>query len=294
MNILITGGTGFIGSRLVEAFAGQQHQVTVLTRRKRSSRNPYISYREWNGQEMPPAIGLYEAVINLAGASIAEGRWTSERKQLIIDSRRHATAACVQYINSSPRPPEVFISASGIGYYGADSEEVLDESAPAGEDFPARVCQIWEEEAQKAECRKLILRLGVVLGRGGGALEKMLPLYKWCLGARLGSGKQGFPWVHLADVEGVVRFGLENNKLQGPVNVVAPGLVDQATFSDILATVVGRPDLLVAPAFALRLMLGEQALLLLGGQKAVPASLQQAGYAFQFPELQAALEDIVG
>lgn len=293
MKILITGGTGFIGSHLVPTLTADQHEVAILTRSNKQSNNRYLSYLQWNGKEMPMGIGLYDAVINLAGASIAGPRWTDERKKLIMDSRRDATRACVEYINSSPSRPKVFISASAVGYYGGDATSPVDESGAVGSDFPAVVVKDWEAEALKATCRTVLPRIGVVLGEGGGALDKLAPIYKFYLGGKMGSGKQGFPWVHIDDIVGVFRFALENETLEGPVNIVGPEMVDQAAFSNALADAMGTADFLPAPAFAMKLLLGEQAMLLLGGQKVIPRKLKEAKYDFAFPELSGALGDLV-
>lgn len=290
MKILITGGTGFIGKHLVKRLTSDEHQVTVLTRSKRTSKNRFLSYREWDGKSMPPAIGLYDVVINLAGASIAEGKWTPQRKQLIMDSRQEATEACVNYINQSPNPPKVFISASGVGYYGATAQGEVNEQSPVGDDFPAKVCEEWEQAARKANCRNVQLRIAVVLGKEGGALEKMVPIYRMCLGGRFASGKQGFPWIHIDDIIKIIYLSIENESIKGPINASAPQIVDQATFSDTLGTVVGRPDLFIVPKFGLKLLFGEQALLFWGGQKVVPQKLLDVGFEFLYPELEEALE----
>ncbi|MEM7656558.1 MAG: TIGR01777 family oxidoreductase [Bacteroidota bacterium] len=206
MNILITGGTGFIGSYLVPTLTQAGHQVTILSRSQRKSEDRLLTYLQWTGKEMPQGIGMYDAIINLAGASIGGDKWTDAQKKLIIDSRVDATRACVNYINSSPNPPQVFISASGVGYYGSDVTTPVDESGALGDDFPAKVVKIWEEEANKAECRTVTPRIGVVLETDGGALERMLPLFKMYLGGRFADGKQGFPWVHMQDIVKAFHF----------------------------------------------------------------------------------------
>lgn len=293
MKILITGGTGFIGSHLVRSLTEDQHEVAILSRSKRQSSNPYITYLQWNGKEMPLGIGLYDAVINLAGSSIVDNKWDEAGKKSIIDSRRYATQACVDYINNNPSPPKVFLSASGVGHYGWDITEPVDESAPNGSDFPAQVVNIWEEEALKAKCRTVLLRIGLVLGKDGGAMDKLLPLYKFYLGGKIGSGKQGFPWIHIDDIVGAIRFMLDNESASGPVNLVGPEMVDQQGFSKALAKATGTFDILPVPAFAMRMILGSRANLLLGGQKVIPGKLKAYGYSFAFPELAGALKDLV-
>ena len=293
MNILITGGTGFIGKHLTQSFVQDGHLVTILTRGERKSNNPQISYRKWNGKEMPTAVGLYDVLINLAGASIAEGKWTESRKKLILDSRIQATQACVDYINDSPNPPSVFVSASAVGYYGGDSKHILDETSPAGSDFPAVVSEKWEEAALKANVRTALIRIGVVIGKGGGALEKMLPAYKLGLGGKMGSGKQGFPWIHVDDVVHAVHFIIENESAEGAFNLVGPELVDQAAFSSQLGKAISRPEFMFVPPFALKMMLGEQAMLLLGGQRIRPTKLLEIGYNFNHTYLLTALKSVV-
>lgn len=294
MNILITGGTGFIGEHLVRSLTKDNHQVTILSRRERKSTNRYLSYLKWDGTKMPMGIGLYEVVINMAGASIAEKKWTDSHKELIIESRKSATKACVNYINQSPNPPKVFISASAVGYYGVENDGKVDESTGPGSDFAAEVCQMWEEEAQKANCRTVRMRIGVVVGKGGGAMEKMLPIYKFYLGGKFASGKQGFPWVHIDDIVKSIRFCIDNEKMEGPVNFVGPEMVDQSTFSHQLAQALGTKDLFTIPKFVINILFGEQGLLFWGGQKVIPRKLQNANYKFLYPDLKGALEDVVG
>lgn len=293
MNILITGGSGFIGQHLVATFTKAAHQVTVLTRRKKSTDNRYLTYLEWNGREMPLGIGLYDVVINLAGASIAGARWTEAYKQEILESRVQATRACVHYINRSPKPPQVFLSASAVGYYGFNATGEVTEAAAPGDDFAAEVAQAWEGEAAQARCRTVMMRIAVVLGKGGGALEKMVPIYKAYLGGRFASGKQGFPWIHLDDVAGIMQWLIATETVAGPVNVSAPELVDQATFSAALADALGTKDLFIIPKFALNLIFGESAVLFHGGQWVQPQALVGGGYTFAFPRLTEALADVV-
>lgn len=293
MNILITGGSGFIGQHLVPALTAAGHQVAILTRRKKTSTNRYLTYLEWNGREMPLGIGLYDVVINLAGASIAGARWTEAYKQEIMESRVQATRACVQYINRSPRPPQLFLSASAVGYYGFDATGEVDETSAPGDDFAAEVAQAWEGEAAQARCRTVMMRIAVVLGRDGGALEKMIPIYKAYLGGRFASGQQGFPWIHIDDVVGIIQWLIDQESVAGPVNVSAPEQVSQATFSSALADALGTKDLFIIPKFALNMIFGESAVLFHGGQYVRPAVLAEQGYPFAFPQLKEALVDAV-
>jgi uncharacterized protein (TIGR01777 family) len=293
MNYLITGGTGFIGTHLVKSLTGDGHQVTILSRSEKESKDRLISYRQWDGKKMPLGIGLYDGVINLAGAGIADKGWSDDRKKVILESRVNATRACVDYINKSNRKPKVFLSASAVGIYGGDRREKTPEDARAGDDFLAEVCKKWEETALQANCRTVLPRIGIVLGKGGGALEQMKTPYKMWLGGRYGDGKQGFSWIHINDIVGAMRFALENEAVEGPLNLASPGLVNQAEFSEKLAFSLNVMDLMVVPKFALKMIFGERSILFWGGQNAVPEKLQELGYAFSFPELKPALEDLV-
>ncbi len=291
MNILLTGGSGFIGNHLVPALLSAGHQVTILTRNSRNDPRKRMDYLVWDGKSMPLGIGRYDAIINLAGASIGRFRWTAASKADIMQSRIDATRACVEYIQQSPTPPSVFISASGIGYYGTKYTEEIHERSRPGTDFPAQVTIAWEAEAQKATTRTVIPRLGVVLG-DGGALDKMIPIYRWYLGGTLGGGSQGFPWIHIEDVVQVFLFFLENESISGPVNVVAPQIITQKRFSDALAEILEVKAPWPIPKFLLQLLMGEASLLLWGGQKAIPRVLQREKFRFQFPDIKPALADL--
>ena len=293
MNILITGGTGFIGSHLVKHFVANQHQVTILSRSEKSSSNRYITYKKWDAKKMPIGMGIYDVVINLAGASIASDKWTDDRKKVIMDSRINPTRACVKFINSSPNPPKVFLSASGVGYYGIKQDGELNESAGPGDDFASEVCQTWEAEAMKANIRTITMRIAVVLGKGGGALDEMSPIYKMGLGGRFASGKQGFPWIHIDDIVKSVDHLIHTEEVSGPVNMVAPELVSQAKFSKALAAALNRPEIFIVPKFALNMMFGERSLLFWGGQYPIPEKLEKSGFSFDYPNVKESLEAVV-
>lgn len=303
MEILITGGSGFVGRALALGLRARGHQVTVLTRSATAARGLPEGVDFCLGDPTQTGAWQAEAVrhqgfINLAGASIF-GRWTQDYQRQIRDSRVLSTRHLAQAIARRPadQPPAVLISASAVGYYGFHGDEVLDESAPAGEDFLARVCRDWEAEAQAAEAagaRVVRARFGIVLDAGGGALGQMLPLFRLGLGGPLGSGRQWFSWIHRRDLVSALLFCLDNPQIAGPVNCVAPGAVTNRELAQALGRALRRPAFLPAPGFAVRLALGEFGSVLLEGQRVEPKVLRQAGFAFAFPRLDQALTDILG
>jgi uncharacterized protein (TIGR01777 family) len=293
MNILIAGGTGFIGQNLIEKLVKAKHTVMVLSRSAKTSNNPFVTYRQWNGKEMPLAIGLYDVVINLAGASIAEKKWTDEYKQELRESRLLATEACVKYINGNIKKPQVFLNASAIGYYGGDAPNEANEETAAGTDFMATLCKDWEVAAQKASCRTVLMRIAVVLGKEGGAIKEMLPIYKMGLGGKFASGNQGWSWIHIEDLTNAMIWLMEKTEISGPVNLTSPKWETQLSFSRALAKAVHRPHIFIVPKFGLKLIFGERAILFWGGQKVVPKRLLESGFKFQYGEMTAALKSLV-
>ena len=293
MNILVSGGTGFVGSHLVEALVEKGHQVAILTRQQKRSKDARITYLQWNGEEIPMGIGIYDAVINLAGAGIADSKWTPGRKKILHDSRILPTKALVNYINKSPRTPQVFLQISAVGYYGNNPSGTQTEDSPLGDGYLAELGTQWEEAAKPAKCRTVLMRLGVVLG-DGGFLDRLLPVYRFYLGGKLGDGKQPLPWIHIEDVVKSMIFCLEKESIEGPINLVAPELVDQKTFSKEFADVMGVADFWTIPKFALEFLFGEMSAVLLGGQRVLPKKLQDTGFEFDHPELEDALEDLLG
>jgi uncharacterized protein (TIGR01777 family) len=238
-----------------------------------------------------------DAIIHLAGDPIAEGRWTPEKKARIRASRIQGTSAIVAAIERAARRPRVLISGSAIGYYGARGDEGVTEADGPGRDFLSQVCLEWESAARLVAAygvRLVLLRTGIVLGADGGALGKMLPLFRLGLGGRLGSGKQGFPWIHLDDEIGLIRWALTNPAVEGPLNATAPQPVSNAAFTTALNRALGKPGFLPVPAAALKLALGEQAGMVLEGAFVQPQKATDLGYRFQFPTLDAALRDLVG
>jgi uncharacterized protein len=298
MKILMTGSTGFVGTALCQDLQNAGHTVCRLIRpgtaaeRTRGANGFDVNWNPATGELGGAAVGA-DAVVNLAGASIAQGRWTTGRKQLLLASRVDTTRALVQALSKMAARPRVLVSASGIGYYGSCGDQVLTEESPLGHDFLSRLGQEWEAEAAKAEAlgiRVVRARFGVILAKHGGALPRMTRPFLWGVGGKIGSGEQWMSWVTLQDAVGIVRFALENGAARGPLNVVSPQPVRNTEFTKVLAKTLHRPALFTAPAFALRLLLGEMAdELLLSSQRALPAQLEKLGYRFLFPDLEAAL-----
>lgn len=290
MKILIAGGTGFIGQKLVEDCTSRGHQVQILSRSKGSGSKVVI---QWDGKKIPETVGEPDLLINLSGAGIADTSWTEARKKALYDSRIQSTEACIAFIERQIKKPALFINASAVGYYGFETQDFVDERGNSGSDFLGALSVAWEQAAMKAKVPTLILRTGVVLGKEGGALPKLLPLFRLGLGGWLGSGKQAFPWIHIDDITGSILFLVETG-VTGPVNLVAPAQTDNKSFSQTLAEVLHRPCVFPAPGIVLKWVLGERADLVLKGQKVIPAKLVATGYTFKFPTLKSALLDLVG
>jgi uncharacterized protein (TIGR01777 family) len=304
MRIVVSGGSGFIGAALCRALVADGHTPIVLTRdpeRARRQLGAAVEAVRWSpGQagDWEAALDGADGVINLAGESIAARRWTATQKAAIRQSRHDATRSLVAALERAPRRPRALISASATGYYGPRGREPVDESTPPGEDFLASVCREWEAAARAAEplgVRVALVRTGVVLGEGGGALERLLPPFKLFVGGPLGSGRQGFPWVHLADVVGIYRWALGDARVDGPLNATGPELLTNRQFCQELGRAFKRPCWAPVPGFALELLLGELARpLLLQGQKVAPRRTQELGYRFRFSTAEAALRDLLG
>lgn len=297
-SLLITGGTGFIGQVLCQKLAGRGYSLTVLSRqssadvRSRCGRvTPIQSLAELRESEG------FDGIINLAGEGIAEKRWTEARKQVLRDSRIALTHDLVDTLASFQRKPEVLVSGSAVGFYGNQDDRPVTEETPPQDEFTHRLCRDWEAAALRAEkegVRVCLSRTGLVVGRQGGFLQRMLLPFKLGMGGRLGNGRQYMPWVHREDVCEALIWMLENPSASGPYNVVSPEPVTNREFTRTLGRVLHRPTPFPAPPFVLKLALGEMARLLLTGQRAQPERLQAEGYQFRFPQLQPALEDAVG
>jgi len=299
MKILVAGSTGLVGTALVSDLKRAGHTVCRLVRPStnteaiRGSEGFDVKWDPASGELGNAAVGA-DAVVNLAGASIAEGRWTPERKKVLQASRVDTTRALVNALAKMAARPRVMVSASAIGFYGSHGDEVLNEESKPGSDFLSEVAMAWEAEAEKAEAlgiRVLRARFGVILAKEGGALPQMVRPFRFGVGGKIGSGQQWMSWIAREDVVAILRFALENGAVRGPVNVVSPQAVRNAEFTAVLAKTLHRPALFPAPAFALRLMLGEMAdALLLSSQRVVPEQLQKLGYRFLQPDLAAALK----
>ncbi len=297
MKILITGSTGLVGTALVRQLAHDGHTVLRLVRPGSTSAPnvPGAFDVAWNpetGALDGAAVGA-DAVVNLAGASIADGRWTPQRKQLLRASRVQTTDNLVHALARMAARPRVLVSASAIGYYGNRGDEVLTEDSPAGTDFLSDLAREWEGSARKAEAlgiRVVLTRFGIILDSHGGALPKMLPPFRIGLGGRLGSGQQWMSWITLKDTVAALLLALQDGTVRGPVNFVAPHPVRNSEFTADLAQALHRPAILPAPKFALRLALGEMAdALLFSSQRVTPDRLQKLGFTFAHPDLLASL-----
>lgn len=296
MKVLLTGSHGLVGSALAAYLVGGGHQVVRAVRR-----NPEAGDVLWDpvGQGLDPeSLAGVDALVHLAGESIASGRWTPEVKRRIRDSRTQGTRLLSEALAALPDPPKVVVSASAIGIYGSRGEQWLNETAPVGDDFLAEVCQGWEAAWGAAEAkgiRVVKLRFGLILSPQGGALARMLLPFQLGLGGRLGSGRQWMSWIALDDVLGIIQHALVTPDLVGAVNAVAPEPVSNLQFTRILARVLQRPAVAWVPSLAARLAFGEMAdALLLTSARVVPEKLQQSGYRFAYPHLEEALRHVLG
>ncbi|MDY6838337.1 MAG: TIGR01777 family oxidoreductase [Thermodesulfobacteriota bacterium] len=299
MNVLITGGLGFVGTQLSIRLLERGHQVTVVDRSpKRGGHTPQqVKYVPADTTVQGPwqdEVARQDAVINLAGASIFR-RWDPKTKQLISDSRVLTTGNIVEAISHNKRS-RVLCSTSAVGYYGFRGDERLSEKDSPGTDFLAQVCIDWEDEAKKAAdkgARVVVTRFGIVLGKTGGALGQMIPAFKKFAGGPLGSGKQWFSWIHMEDLVNAFMFVFDNEDIHGPVNFCSPNPIRNKDLAKALGATLSRPSFLKTPAFMLRLVLGEFGSVLLEGQRVFPTKLLKHGFLFRHPEIKEALEDLL-
>lgn len=300
MNVMIAGGSGLIGSALTRALLQKNHRVQILTRQPARARLPRgAAPLAWDGKTLSgpalTALSQTDALINLAGATIGQWPWSAERKRQIIESRVNAGLALTRALESASPRPEVYLQASGVGYYGARGPESLTETSPAGNDFLAQVALEWEESSRLVDSlkvRRVTLRTGLVLDARAGALPLMALPVRFFAGGPLGDGKQGVSWIHLQDEVKAIVFLLEHDIAEGPFNLTAPNPLPNAVFMKALAEALGRPCWLPAPAPALRLALGEMSSLLLDGQFALPKKLTEHGFAFEFQTARAAFANL--
>lgn len=302
MHTLITGGTGLIGGALVSSLVADGHTVTVLSRspqKHQSSLPAGVHVVKWDG--VSPAgwghlVNGVDAVVNLAGEGIADGRWSEERKQRILHSRVSAGKALVEAMRSAEKKPAVLIQSSAVGYYGVGDDTPLPESSAPGGDYLSQVCFDWEASTAGVEAlgvRRAVIRTGIVLSTKGGAFPKLLLPFYFFAGGPIGNGRQYFPWIHIDDQVRAIRFLIENESARGVFNLAAPNPPTNKEFVQKLGKAMGRPALLPVPAFVLKIVFGEMSTVLLDGQRAVPQALEQAGFTFAYPEAVAAVRDIL-
>lgn len=300
MKVAITGATGFVGSRLVEQLQAQGHQPLVLTRNRASALRAFpnleiVAYTPTESGPWQEAIAGCDAVVNLAGEPIAENRWTSKQKQEILDSRKLGTQKIVEAITQANPKPTVLVNASAIGYYGTSETATFDESSFTGNDFLSQVCQAWEAEAQKVKdtgVRLVILRLGIVLGHGG-ALAKMIPPFQLFAGGPIGTGHQWFSWIHRDDLVNLIVQALTRQDIEGVLNATAPNPVRMSELCQTLGQTLNRPSWLPVPGFALEVLLGEGAQVVLEGQQVLPKRTTSYGFEYQYPSVKQALDEIL-
>ena len=300
MRIFITGATGFVGHTLVPRLLRGGHALRAWVRspeRDAEKLGPQVELVDAAGgpAAMLAAIADADAIINLAGAPVIGERWTEARKQVLWDSRVGVTDMIVDAIAAAPSRPRALVSTSAVGYYGDTGAREVDEDTPPAKDFLAELTVAWEAAAKRAEAldtRVCVIRTGLVLGRGGGALAKMLPAFRLGVGGPLGSGEQFFPWIHLHDLTELYVAAVTEAGMHGPVNGVAPGIVTGREFATALGRAVHRPAIFRVPAFALRLALGESAVAVLAGQRAAPRRTLALGFHFTYPDIDAALAEL--
>ncbi len=296
--LLITGGSGFIGSRLVPGLLAQGYEVTVLTRNpEKTAEHFHHTVSTIKQLDELRDVDGFDVVINLAGQGITDKRWTPRIKKQLRDSRIITTQKLINFLQTVKKKPECLISGSAIGFYGDQGDKLVDEEIPGDNSFSSKLCSDWEYEAQQAEAlgvRACYLRTAIVLGKNGGALAKMLPAFKLGLGGAMGNGRQWMSWIHIDDLIAIILHAIHHKDIKGAINGSSPNPVSNKVFSLTLARALNRPAFLTVPAFLLKLMLGEMAgELLLSGQRVMPKKMLEAGYEFQYAELENALHEVL-
>ncbi len=297
MHIIITGGSGFVGTKLSAALVGAGHTVTVvdLAPPRKPIADVTFVKADLMHDAVPAVFGECDAIIHLAGVSIFQ-RWTSAYKKLIIDSRVETAKAIHDYLAKLPKRPKVFVSASAVGYYGNRGEELLKEDSGPGSDFLANVCEAWEGAARTfadLDMRTVSVRTSIVIGPGGGMMAQVIPLFRYGIGGRMGSGKQWLSWIHIDDLVRVYTLAATNETLSGPVNASAPQAVPNKVFARTLGKVMNRPSFIPAPAFALRIVLGEFASAVLSSAHVIPNKLNENSFTFAYPDIESALRNSI-
>lgn len=300
MRVIITGGTGLIGRALTEELVSAGYEVVILSRDPDRARGfpERVRLVAWDGrtaQGWSEWVEGSRAIVNLAGAGLADRLWTSSRKRVLAESRLLAGKAVVEAVERAERKPEVVIQASAIGYYGPHGQEPLSEGEAAGSDFLAELCRQWEESSRPVETlgvRRAVVRTGLVLSRSGGVLPRLLLPIKLFVGGPMGSGRQYYSWIHIRDEVKAIRFLIEDSSAQGAYNLTAPEPLPNAEFVQVVGRAIGRPSWLPLPEFALRLLVGDMATVLVDGQRALPNKLSDEGFSFEFTTLKAAMQDL--
>ena len=294
MHILLTGGTGFLGTALCALLLSEGHQLTIITRKPQTVFTHYSgNVRALRRLTDLTVNDYFDVVINLAGEGIADQPWTKQRKLALYTSRVNLTEELVDWMRRVKKRPAVLLSASATGWYGNQGSVILDEDSSPHDEYTHQLCHDWEKAALSAEkmgVRVCIMRTGVVLGRNGGMLKKLLPVFGFNLGGRLGDGQQWFSWIALQDYLSAVLFLMTNSKTHGVFNLTAPQPVTNSDFTDELAHLLHRKAFLSVPSIVLRILMGEMSVLLLGGQRVLPSRLLDAGFSFRLPSLQKALQ----
>ncbi|MEI7596429.1 MAG: TIGR01777 family oxidoreductase [Bacteroidota bacterium] len=292
MKVLIAGGTGFIGTALIEALANKGANITLLSRKASIQTNSHIETIKWDGMKVPAFDKVFDVAINLSGAPIASEKWTPKYKDLLISSRVNSTKAMVEFVNNQVNKELVFVNASAIGIYGDRADEVLDENSSAGRDFVSQLGVKWEQEASKANVRTLMIRTGIVLSSKGGALPSILKSIQLGVASYFGNGKQYFSWIHIDDLVGAMLFLIENKDAKGAFNMVSPNPIFYKDFVKRIKAIKYIFFLLPLPFFIPKILLGQRSFLILQSQRVIPAKLTNLCYQFKFSTLIEALKNI--